>query len=380
MTGRYPNVTGVIRNAVKLSPDETCIAEVFRDNGYSTQYFGKWHLNGPSPKPLIDPGWVPPEDRQGFQKWTAFNFAHTYYGSQYYKNNDPTLRQVPIDQYEPDWQTQQAINFITARKNQKFFVFLSIGTPHEETYLTPGDLPPGGDYTFPYDPNTLTLRPNVDYPDPLYSRQEYADYYGIVSNFDWNVGRILSALDDLGIAENTIVVVSSDHGDLLGSHFDEYNHFRAKSRFEVESLDIPFILRYPKKVAPNVFNEVITSVDVMPTLLGLCRLPIPSGVMGRDFSPLLEVGRAPNPPPYGEIPSTEAILAGMWDDKGWVGVRTPEYALSCDKATLTPAKLFHNTLDPFQMNNVVNNPDYQSIRDELHQILVAWMDYVGSGH
>jgi arylsulfatase A-like enzyme len=378
MTGLYPPVTGVITNGIPLPSSYTCLGEVFRDNGYMTQYIGKWHLNGPVQKPTIDPGWVPPENRQGFTKWNGFNYAHLYYGSHYYLNNSQIIRQVPVDIYEPDWQTQQAINFINANKTRKFFLFLSIGTPHEESYLTPppGDLPPGGDYFFPYDPLSLTLRPNVDYPDSEYTRQQYADYYGIISNFDWNVGRIISTLDSLGIANNTILVVTSDHGDLLGSHNKEYRHFKGKSKIEAEVMDIPFILKYPAKITSKTISDVFTTVDMFPTLLGLCKLPIPLEVMGRDFSPLLQLNLPPIEPPHGPLPSTEAILVGMWDTNAWVGVRTPEYTLQCLLSSLEALKLYHNTQDPYQMANLIDNPDYQVVKDELYNILLNWLDYI----
>ena len=177
MTGRYPTVTGIEANDAKLPLEEVGIAEVFRDHGYMTQYIGKWHLNGETPDPLADPGWVEPDDRQGFKKWLAFNYAHVYYRSKYYLNDDPTLRTIPEGEYEPDFQTDRAIQFITNHHDRQFCLFLSIGTPHPKC-LNSGDLlPPGGDdYEFPYDPDSLTLRPNVDYADLDSAREKYADY------------------------------------------------------------------------------------------------------------------------------------------------------------------------------------------------------------
>ena len=372
LTGRYPNVTGVMQNGVKLPQAEVGIAEVLSLGGYLTQYIGKWHLNGPTPNPPSDPGWVAPKDRQGFQKWLAFNMGHIYYGGHYYQDKNPAIQTIPAGVYEPDFQTEQAISFITANQARRFCLFLSIGTPH------PGsepDLPPGGDYLFPYDPNSLTLRPNVDYPDTGYSRQEYADYYGTVSDLDWNVGRILETLDSLGLAGRTIVAVSSDHGDYLGSHYGAIGVFRGKARIEAECLDVPFLLRYPGRVAPRVVDEAFTSVDIMPTLLGLCSLAVPSGVMGRDFSPLLRGSGAPIEPPWGPVPSTESALVGMFAGS-WVGLRTMGYSLECDRVTLLPARLFDNTADPYQLTNVVDDPAYEPVRNALHDELLAWMDYV----
>lgn len=372
ITGRYPTVHGVTQNAIKLPPSEVGIAEVLGPGGYLTQYIGKWHLNGPTPNPSQDPGWVAPKDRQGFQKWQAFNMGHVYYGGHYYQDKDPAIQTIPTGVYEPDFQTEQAIGFITANQLRRFCLFLSIGTPH------PGagpDLPPGGDYAFPYDPNNLTLPPNVDYPDGDYSRQEYADYYGTVSNLDWNVGRILTTLDSLGLASKTIVAISSDHGDYLGAHYGTIGVYRGKARIEAECLDVPFLLRFPGKVAPQVVSDVFASVDIMPTLLGLCALPVSPGVMGRDFSPLLRGSGAPIEPPWGPVPSTESALIGMFAGD-WVGLRTQEFSLECDRVTLVPTRMFHNASDPYQMTNVVDDPAYEPVRNALHDEFLAWMDYV----
>ena len=374
MTGRYPNKTGIIINNLRLPKSEISVAEVMRNAGYLTGYIGKWHLDGMPPRQYLDPGWVEPKNRQGFQGWTAFNTGHVYYNGHYYKGNDPTMLTIPDGIYEPDFQTDEAISFITTNAGRPFFLFLSIGTPHPQNIGR--DLPPGGDYTFPYDADSLTLRPNVDYPDLAAVRQEYADYYGIVSNFDWNVGRILTILDNLGLAENTIVAITSDHGDYLGSHYNV--KLRGKLVIYAESLDVPFILRYPHRVAPQLVNDVFTSVDVMPTLLGMCGLSSPSQVMGRDFTPLLKAGEPPLDPPYGPVPSTEAAFVNMLDGECiWIGVRTPEYTLECDRYTYEPKRLFHNSIDPYQLVNYLDDPAYAQVKEDLYQQLLAWVEYIG---
>ncbi len=374
MTGRYPTATGVVENDLKLPAEELSIAEVLNRAGYLTHYIGKWHLNGPTPNPNADPGWVSHKDRQGFTRWTAFNLAHLYYGGHYYSGLDRNMRTIPPGTYEPDFQTAQVIDFIAANRSQRFCLFLSPGTPHPGSGA---DLPPGGNYHFPYDPGSLTLRPNVDYPDLDYARQEYADYYGIVSNLDWNVGRILHALDALGLANNTIVVVTADHGDYLGSHFGRIGQFRGKTRIEAESLDVPFILRYPEVVAPQAAAGLFTSVDIMPTLLGLCRVPVPAGVMGRNFGPLLAGRGQPVEPPWGPVPSKKSALVGMWwETSPWVGVRTARFTLHCDGVMVVPTQLYDNVLDPFQMANLVDDPDYRPVKDYLLADLISWLAYV----
>jgi arylsulfatase A-like enzyme len=219
------------------------------------------------------------------------------------------------------------------------------------------------------------VRPNVDYPDPEYARQAYADYYGVVSNVDWNVGRVLAALDSLGLATNTIVVLTSDHGDLLGSQYSRVPGFNFKGLLYTESLNVPFVLRYPARVAPTLLTDLFTSVDIMPTLLGLCGIAVPAGVMGRDFSRRLVWGFPPAEPPWGPVPSTNSALVGMFQGS-WLGVHTAEYSLSCTGPNLTPKLFFHNTIDPYQLTNRVDDPDYQSVREDLLLELQAWLDYV----
>jgi arylsulfatase A-like enzyme len=319
---------------------------------------------------------VLPRDRQSFKKWIAFNLAHVYYDSHYYEDRDTTMKTTPPGVYEPDFQTDRAIEYINANQNRKYCLFLSFGPPHQ--VHTGEFLPPGGDYTFPYDPASLTLRPNVDYFDPTYARQWYADYYGVISNLDWNVGRIMSTLEELGLAQDTILVFSSDHGVSLGSHYGEFGSFLKKGRIEAEILDVPFILRYPRRVSPQVVSDVFSTVDVLPTLLGLSKIPVPEGVMGRDFSPLLLWGGPPTEPPWGPLPSTTSVLVGFWGGN-WLGLRTPEYSLDVRGNTLQPLKLYHNTIDPYQMTNFIDHPDYQLVKEELYAEFLAWLDYVGYG-
>lgn len=380
MTGRYPIATGVTDNKAALPANESCLAEVYRDHGYITGYFGKWHLDGvPEDFDMcVDPGWVPPQARQGFIKWLGFNHGHVYYGGQYYLNQDATLHTIPKGIYEPDFQTEAAINFIKANRERRFCVFLSIGTPHGVADCVASDLPPGGDYLFPYDPDELTLRPNMDYADPDYARQEYADYYGMVSNFDWNVGRIMQTLEDLRLAGRTILVVTSDHGDLLGSHNLAYEKFRGKSVVEAESLDVPFILRFPNRVTPVDVDHVFSSVDIMPTLLGMSGLPIPVGVMGRDFTPVMIRDGRPSDPPFGRVPSPASALLGVGWSYGWAGLRTPRYSFASLYSTLEPIRFYDNMKDPYQLRNLIDHPDYQSIKEKLTEQLSTWLNYVDS--
>jgi arylsulfatase A-like enzyme len=378
-TGRYPTVTDVMAGGFSLPVDEITLAQVLGPLGYHTGFIGKWYVEGHPPgfDPCVDPGYVIPERRHGFKYFLGFNFAHVYYGGQYYLNNDPILRQIPPGVYEADFQTDRAIDFIAAYQAEPFCLFVSTGPPHQTNCQGNPD-PPGGDYHFPYDPDSLTLRPNMNQGEPGAKRAAYARCYGMTSNFDWNVGRIVATLDSLGLADNTILCVSSDHGDTIGSHYVELGYSGKKNIF-AESLNVPLILRYPARIAPQVVQGVFRAVDVMPTLLGLSDAPVPSGVMGFDWSPFLLRGEPPLDSPWAPSPSRDRLLAGMFiqdvPNQDWVGVVSPQYTYECRRVSREPTRLFDNFNDPYQMANLVNDPGYASLRAELAALTDSWMNW-----
>ena len=129
-----------------------------------------------------------------------------------------------------------------------------------------------------YPPEEIQLRPNaVDTPA---TRKDLSGYYAHITALDESLGRLMAALDELGVADDTILVYTSDHGDMLGSH----GHVRKERPWE-ESSRIPFMIRWPRRIPAGVTRETLLSlVDFMPSMLSLCDLPIPEGVEGIDLS------------------------------------------------------------------------------------------------
>ena len=129
-----------------------------------------------------------------------------------------------------------------------------------------------------YPPEDIQLRPNaVDTPA---TREDISGYYAHITALDENLGRLTAALDEMGIAEDTILVYTSDHGDMIGSH----GHVRKERPWD-ESARIPFMIRWPRRIPAGVTrNTLLSLVDFMPSMLSLCDLPIPEGVEGIDLS------------------------------------------------------------------------------------------------
>ncbi len=354
MTGRYPLTHGVFLNDVYLKPRSPSIAHVYREAGYDTAYIGKWHLDGHGRSSFI-----PPERRQGFRYWRAMECTHDYNNSYYYADEPVKLRWEGYDAFA---QTREAIRYMRhARRRGPFLLFLSWGPPH-----SPYDTAPK-EYQELYDPDDIVLRPNVPEACQDQARRDLAGYYAHISALDACVGELVEALEDLGIVDDTLLVFTSDHGDMHGSQ----GQWRKQSPWD-ESILIPLVMRYPAVLRRGETDLPINTPDLVPTILGLTGLEVPSTVEGRDYSAHLVEGRE-----TGDIAALIACytpFAEWWRDRGgreYRGVRTQRYTYV--RSLDGPWLLYDNISDPYQMNNLSQDPSYaevaQLLDDELSRLL-----------
>jgi len=350
LTGRFGHHTGVIHNDIKLPDEEVTLPEVLKRGGYATGYIGKWHLNGDRQ------GFVKREDRQGWDYWAALACSHRYFKTRYYRD---TPEPIPIDGYEPDVQTDLAIEFMRQNAGRPFCLAVSFGPPHN-----PYKAPAKCDI---YDPVKVPLRPNVPKEKAKKWRPVIAQYYGLVTSLDANIGRMMRALAKLGLADDTVFCFSSDHGDMLGSQ----GH-RLKQRPWEESINVPFILRYPRRIdAGQTRDTLFSSVDVMPTLLGLCGAPAPPNVDGLDLSPLL-LGTGGEEPECVCFTNTHR---GGGPGTDWRGIRTKQYMYAYHAEG--DWVLYDLKADPYELKNLLGDPRHQVIRDRLRAALDAWREKTG---
>ncbi|MFB3078295.1 MAG: sulfatase, partial [Lysobacterales bacterium] len=262
MTGRYSHSTGVIHNDIRLPDDAVIFPQLLKQQGYTTAYIGKWHLSGNRNDP------VDAVSRRGWDYWAVRNVSHQHDQTRYWIND--ATEPVATEGWEPDVQTDLAIEFIKANTQGPFSVFLSYGPPHGPYELVPQQ------YVDMYEGSRLAGRPNV----PTDNEDTLRLYYAAITSIDANIGRLSDALEEAGVAENTIFIFTSDHGDMLGSQ----GH-RLKQRPWEESINIPFILRYPERIEPGQERDwLVATVDMMPTVLGLSDMAVPATVEGLDLS------------------------------------------------------------------------------------------------
>jgi arylsulfatase A-like enzyme len=357
MTGQRPLTNGVFMNDILLDTNAVSIAKVFAASGYSTGYIGKWHLDGNYRFSFTPPG----ARRQGFQYWKAVNCDHNYNHSIYYDNDDSTRRYW--QGFDVIAQSKDATLYIKdhAKDQHPFFLMIAFGPPHNPYYEAPEP------YKNRYDPLKIKLRVNV--PDSMQQqvRKDQAAYYSQMTAIDDQIGKIITTLKQQGIYDNTILIFTSDHGELMGSH----GSYRKQQPYD-ESIRVPLLIHYSGKnrIKPGNYPAMINAEDIMPTLLGLSAVKIPPIVEGKDFSKYLQ-GLEKDPK------DTVAVIAciqpfGEWmrakGGKEYRGIRTPRYTFVRDLNG--PWLLFDNSSDPYQMNNLVANPAYDALRSELDGILM----------
>jgi arylsulfatase A-like enzyme len=381
MSGNFPMKNGMVLTDHFLRNPSPYFAEACKSAGYRTGYIGKWHLDGYDRE-----GYIPPERRLGFEYWRALECTHNYFNSKYYHQDEKEPR--VWQGYDAIEQADVACKYIAEKEDDPFCLFLSWGPPHDP-YKAPAE------YEKRFENMKISLRENVndfetalkmwgecdtevmreswkDMRKECVARwgdkksneeiiQKYRKYYASIETLDHCLGKILVELESTGQLDNTIIIFTSDHGDNLGSH----RQLGKQLPFE-ESISIPYLIRYPKKIKPSTITDALLSpVDIMPTVLSLAGVPCPE-VDGKDIS-AAAMGR--------DMDMQDAVLimksiplSTNWIHNGngaWRGVRTKRYTYARKSDTKKPWMLFDNLQDPFQMNNLIDDPAYAELWKEL---------------
>jgi arylsulfatase A-like enzyme len=360
-TGRYPSHSGIVMNFVEANPIQNphCLAHVFTASGYDTGFIGKWHLSSGwrREEGLYEPNQAaveayreknpeteyvaPGPGRLGYEHWQAFNF-HTAFNDYYFYEDEP--KRLFSGRYETDTEIDQAIAYMKRHGNsvRPFLLCVAPHPPHPP--FAPEYIPEGYLEQVPED---IHWSPNVPADNPR-KLIEMRYYLAMAKNVDDNLGRLMQYLDDSGLAEETIVIFTSDHGEMHGSH-GRLN----KMVPYAEAMNIPLIIRWPNRIeAGSRVDALQTPMDHLPTLCGFSGTRIPREVDGADLSRLI-LGK--------EGDSRQDVLIGSytshWDffQTGtrwpeWRGVRTKRYTYC--RWLSGEEELYDNIEDPYQMKNL----------------------------
>ena len=382
---------GVFRNA-RVGDDVPALGRALRDAGYRTSYFGKWHCGpeedvrrlgyeeGPFPTgvPLDE---IPrtasyPKSDPVVRRWARGNTVYS------------AVTTADGDDYAPIWYCNRVQEWLRAHTaaspEQPFFCFLSLPEPHWSC------VPPER-YAALYDWRTVPLPGNLD--DPLTNkpaahrvyRDEAGDsgsvtddewrkclarYYAVVSLIDEHFGRTLDVLEELGVAEDTLVIYLADHGDIMGAHrlFD-----KGPFMYE-ETVRIPLIMRWKAGMAAGrSVGQFVSTIDVLPTVLEAVGLDIPGGLDGRSLWPLIR-GQIPTDWPDDAF----SQFFGHGEGRGLYDVRM--LRTERHKFVYYPHdidELYDAQEDPWEVRNLSLEPEWQPLREELQARLVRRMQAAG---
>ncbi|MDH7601159.1 MAG: sulfatase-like hydrolase/transferase [Armatimonadota bacterium] len=374
--GTLVNCGEPVRERIQL-PEPT-LAEILKQAGYKTALVGKWHI---APAPEI----------VGFDFAVYPHHQHRYTGQTFHRSFG---EDIVVEEFGADYEVEELARFIRQYRGRPFFLFHNISQPH----MPLADMPER--FKKMYSPDEVPLRPNVysngkaafdenwfriylyDYlyyekhlpyteeplPDGFDLRHLTALYYGSVSWADEQVGALVQALEEAGVAEDTIIVFTSDHGDNLGSH-QLFN----KDQLYEESIRIPLIIWWPRQLKPRKVSwQVASLVDIFPTVLSLVGVDAPGSCQGTDLSTVTR----------GQADVVGENCAFIETSNGAVGIRTLRHIYGIRKERTPDARtsvvtderfMFFDVVDdPYEMENLVHTEADGEVASRLRRRVLEW--------
>lgn len=369
-SGVYPTETGCYTNAIALPRDITPLAEYFNNAGYQTAYIGKWHL-GSDKFPGVGvhcESTAIPRDRQGkYQYWRAADCleftSHGYDGYIF----DESGNKIDFKGYRADRINDFALEYLEKKRdpNKPFFMFVSQLEPHQqndrncfegykETIEKYRDYPLPDDLTF--------LKGNY--------KEMYPDYISAINRLDYNVGRLVEKLKELGIYDDTIIIYTSDHG----CHFKTRNLEYKRSCHE-SSTHTPLIIKGGGFEGGKRDDRLVSLIDMPPTMLSMAGIDIPDYYKGVDLTDnslerrkcvFMQISESQ----CGRAVRTDRFKYSVRDIK-------PSGYLHMNSRVYFEDYLYDLKKDPNEKVNLIKNPKYAHVRQELKYLLIEEMQKAG---
>lgn len=368
-SGKYPFNVGMWTNCkigleekIMLKPQEICIGNVLKDNGYRTGYIGKWHLDASEQNFTKNPrsgaqewdAYTPPgERRQGFDYWLSYGACDDHLDPHYWMDDET---QIKPGKWSAEFETDKAIEFMEERKDSgsPFALFVSYNPPHLPYELVPDR------YYDKFRDLEIHYRDNV----PAEKREkgglletQTRQYFAAVHGIDDQFSRIYQYLKDNNLEENTLVVISADHGDMMGSQ-----GLMSKNVWYEESIHIPLMMRQKGVIQAGENREIFASPDHMPTLLELLDLPVPDTCQGYSHKRGMFEEDTDCPqdmllcsyPGGGEMVKAFSDRGLTHKSYGWRGIKTHRYTYVITNGyhpdDVQKEYLYDDEKDPYQLS------------------------------
>ena len=374
MTGEYAHTRLVPGIEWRMSPAERTLADEFNDAGYETVYIGKWHLDGGHGRmgSAVQTNRCPVKRAyQGrWQKWYGFELRNEPFDTCYFEDDDPTPHR--IDGYQTDGLFDLGMNYLRDGRDaaRPFCMVISVEPPHDP-FAAPEELQDA------WEQRDITLPPNFEAEDDNHRNQLIRNrqrYNAMVENLDANVGRLRSFLAEHDLADDTVLVFLSDHGELAGAH-----GLRAKQWPYEESVGIPLIVYDPRHSdrAGTRLSAPTCSEDLFPTFLGLAGLTPQNDLPGANLAPLIH-GESDQLDREGVLLEFVAELRERppFYNAVWRGFRSErfKYTVKGDKFGAEPWQFFDLENDPYEMRNLIEDPAWADEIGRHHELLRARLE------
>lgn len=392
MTGKLPYNNNILSNANSnrykynnsWQKDDVSISDVLVKNGYDAGYVGKLHLRSPAPiqgkDTILWDAYQPKELRHGFNFWYAYGTYDQHNTPRYWINDAKENEVTYINEWSAKHEADVIINYIknpsavTRSGKKPFALFWSVNPPHPPYQYVPvkylekyknktvSELLVRENIALDSDAEELAFHSGATRKRTHLAKEHVKNHFAMVTGVDEQIGRVLKALKEEGLEENTVIIITSDHGEMMGSH-----GLMSKNVWFEEAINVPFIIKWTKKIKANQkSNLIVSATDIMPTLLNLVEATdgIPTDLDGTDLSKLITENKGDKP--------TSALYYFILEGKpasGHRGIRTHNntYVITIDKNNIERKFLYDNVNDPYQKNNIIgkNSEIEQKLHTEL---------------
>jgi arylsulfatase A-like enzyme len=423
LTGLWPHANGCTENNVPLRPATRCLPEMLPPGRYATGYYGKWHLGDEVFAQHGFDGWRSTED--GYRKYyspdrdrAARSTYHQFLlDSGFRPDGDQAFTRsqaarLPEEFSKPAYLAWEASRFLREHRREPFVLFVSFLEPHMPFYGPRDDQHDPAGVALPANfanPPTADQHPKLRLfhqhyrqkgcggSDPLSDeaawRRLIARYWGLCSQVDTHLGLILATLEDCGLADHTVVVYSSDHGDMMGSH-----QLVAKCVMFEEAVRVPLLIRLPGQTDGRRIAAPVSQVDLPATLLDLLGCEVPDGQQGRSLRRLLEDPQAEGDDVFiewngpncglaadvvGNVELPEHLARYCTAEEAAAAIRDPirtivtpgGWKFSC--SPLGCHELYNLGDDPLETTNLAPRTEHKRRMAELAARLRAWQERTG---
>ena len=394
MTGKLPYNNKVLTNCNSdrfkydntWQKEDVSFSDVLVENGYDAAYVGKLHLVSPPPiagkDSVIWDAYSPKDERHGFNFWYSYGTFDMHNTPHYWINDAKEDELSYFNEWSPTHEADVVIDYLKnssekTRSNDKpFALFWSINPPHPPYQYVPEK------YLEDYKDKSLEellVRDNVELDTDAkglafhkgatrgrtqLAKKHVHDYFAMVTGVDEQIGRVLKTLEEQALDKNTIVIFTSDHGEMMGSH-----GLMSKNVWYEEAINVPFIIRWPEKIKAGQKDDLLVSpTDIMPTILNMLGITegIPTNLDGEDLSSIIleNQGNRPSSVMYYYIEEGQPA-------SGHRGIRTQThtYVITFDSQDVERRIMFDNIADPYQLNNIVGKgyDEEKTLHDQLLQ-------------